>query len=312
MSGDLNLRQLKAFYHTAVCGSITLAAEKLFVTQPAVSMQIKALEDQYGLQLFVRGKKKLELTEPGKRLFRLAVKIFGLVGEAEQLLNQAALSATDLLKIGSTKTLVRYQLAGYISKFQKSFPRIQIQVDEGSSQEMVESVLENRNDLAIVGRVPYDDRLEVISFAKDELVLLVAPGHRLSQKDVVSVEDLMGEMFILREKGSGTRRLVEKVLEKTDVVQSAFIETGNVDFIKELVRIGSGITMLARMGVDQDIAAGNLRIIPLKEGPFYLECEIVINRDRLLSKADEAFLNVLLEGKPLTSYQGAEAPAAID
>jgi len=297
MASDLNLRQLKAFYFAALLGSITLAAEKLFITQPAVSMQIKALEDQYGVRLFLRGKKKLELTDTGKRLFHSARKIFGIVAEAEELLLQASESTVEVLRVGSTKTLVRYVLAPYIARFRELFPRIQIHIDEGSSQEMVWSVLEKRNDLAICGRMPYDGRLEVIPFDQDEVVLLAAPSHRLCRKEKVSVEDLRGENVILREKGSGTRRLVEKVLESTDIVASAFIESGNVDFIKELVSTGNGITMLARMGVDQDLSTGRLKIIPLEGGPFLLDRDIVINRERILSKADKAFLNVVLEGR---------------
>lgn len=297
MTDELNLKQLRAFYVSATCGSITLAAERLFITQPAVSMQIKSLEAQYGVRLFVRGKKKLELTEAGERLYKVARKIFALVGEAEQLLSHAKAFAHDVLKIGSTKTLVRYVLAPYISRFQESFPKVQIQIDEGSSAEMVQSVLYNQNDLAIVGRMPYDEKLDAIPFAKHELVLLAAPSHHLCHRDQVSIEDLEGENLVLREKGSGTRRVVEKIFEGTEIVSSAFIESGNVDFIKELVRIENGITILARMGVDEDVARGDLKIVPVKEGPFMMDGDIVINKTRTLPKAAEAFLNVFMEGK---------------
>ncbi|MEJ2716288.1 MAG: LysR substrate-binding domain-containing protein [Deltaproteobacteria bacterium] len=297
MTDELNLKQLRAFYVAATCGSITLAADMLYITQPAVSMQIKALETQYGVRLFVRGKKKLELTEAGKRLYQVARKIFALVGEAEELQSHAKAFATDVLKIGSTKTLVRYVLAPYISRFQESFPKVQIQIDEGSSSEMVQSVLSNQNDLAMVGRMPYDERLDVIPFAQHELVLLAAPGHRFCQQDEVSIEDLKGENLVLREKGSGTRRVVEKIFEGTEIVSSAFIESRNVDFIKELVRIENGITILARMGVDDDVARGDLKIVPVKEGPFMMDGDIVINNTRPLPKAAEAFLNVFLESK---------------
>jgi len=290
--GDLNLNQLKAFYYAAMCSSITVAAERLFITQPAVSMQVKGLEEQFGVQLFIRKKKKLELTDAGKNLFQIAKKIFGLVEQAEQVLAHAK----DVLKVGSTKTLVRYMLAQYISRFQKSHPRIQIQIDEGSSEEMVQSVLKNENDLAIVGRVQYDEKLEVVPFAQDELVLLAAPDHPLCRKQTVSLEELGSENLILREKGSGTRRIVESVFEGTSMISSAFIESGNVDFIKELVKIGNGITMLPRMGVDQDVNRGHLRILPLEEGTFALPIDIVLNKERTLSVADEAFLNVLFEG----------------
>ncbi|MFH1116838.1 MAG: LysR family transcriptional regulator [Pseudomonadota bacterium] len=295
MHCDLNLTQLKAFYFAATHGSFTLAAEKLFITQPAVSMQVKALEACYGVQLFVRRKKELQLTDVGDDLFQIAKRIFGMVREAENLLELAGEPKTEVLKIGSTKTLVRYVLAKYISTFQKSYPLVQIQIDDGSSREMVQSVLRNENDLAIVGRVTYDDSLQVIPFFEDELVLMAAPSHPLCKKAVVSIEDLKGESLILREKGSGTRELVERVLEKTSIVSSAIIESGNADFIKELVRIGDGITLLAEMGADEHVNRGDLRILPLKEGSFRLKIDIVYSKDRELSAIDEAFLKVLLE-----------------
>jgi DNA-binding transcriptional LysR family regulator len=293
MAHELNFNQLKAFYYAASCRSITLAAEKLFITQPAVSMQIRAMEEEYDAKLFVRRKKKLELTDAGKSLYRIAKEIFTLADQAERLLARSH----EALRVGSTKTLVKYVLAGYISRFRKTCPDIQVQIREGSSEEMVESVLGGAVDLAIVGRVQYNrDRLKIVPFARDELVLLAAPSHPLCRAGSVSINDLVGENLILREKGSGTRLLVEKVLERTSIVSSAFIESGNVDFIKELVRIGGGVTLLARMGVDPDVTRGDLKIIPLKEGSFPLDIDVALSRDRTPSPADEAFLSMLLEG----------------
>jgi DNA-binding transcriptional LysR family regulator len=296
MANDLSLNQLRAFYFATKCGSISKAAERLFISQPAVSMQIKALEQQYNVTLFAGKGRNRELTEFGKKLYTISERIFGLIEEADELLHPNLTVSSHILKIGSTKTLVRYLLARYISKFQEAFPHIQIQIDEGSSEEMVQSVLENRNDLVIAGRVPYDKKLKVIPFIQDEVLLLAAPGHRLCEKDEVSVEDLNGQNLILREKGSGVRLLIEKVFRARGIVPSTFIETGNVDFIKELVAMAKGITMLARMGVDQDIGKGLLKAIPVREGPFILDIDIVLHRERKLSRADEAFLKVLLSG----------------
>lgn len=294
MAGDLNLNQLKAFYYAAQCCSITLAADKLFITQPAVSMQIKALEEQYGTKLFVRRKKKLELTDTGRNLYQISKKIFGLVDQAEQMLARSK----EVLKFGSSKTLVRYRLAGYISRFQSSHPGIQIQIHEGSSEEMVQSVLKGEIDIALAGRCDLDaERLEVIPFTRDEVVLVASPSHPLSSRQTVSIADLSGETLILREKGSGTRRVVEKVLEQTSIIPASFIESANVDFIKELVRIGDGITMVARMGVDPDVSKGQLKIIPLEEGPFFLDIDIVLSKERTLSPAEHSFLQMLIEAK---------------
>jgi DNA-binding transcriptional LysR family regulator len=293
MPQDLNLNQLKAFYLAARRRSVTRAAEELFVTQPAVSMQIKAIEEYYGVKLFVRTKKRLELTDVGKNLYQYAKKIFELTNQAERLLTRAH----EALRVGSTKTLVRYVLAEYISRFRASYPGIQILIREGSSEEVAAGVVRGEIDMAIVGRVGYDrSSLEVIPFTRDELTLLAAPSHPMAKARSVSIKDLAGENLILREKGSGTRLLVEKVLERTSVVASAFIESGNVDFIKELVRVGGGVTLLPRMGVDPDVNRGDLKIIPLEEGPFALDIDIVLSKDKKLSNADEALLSMLLQG----------------
>ena len=296
MEGDINLNQLKAFYYAASCGSITRAAEKLYITQPAVSMQIKALEVRFGIRLFIRKKKKLQLTELGSRLFRVAERIFELVGEAEEVLTKTKSPTTEVLKIGSTKTLVRYLLAPFISGFQKSFPKVQIQIDEGSSQTMVQAILEDRNHLAIVGRVNYDEKIEVVPYIQDELVLLVAPGHPLCSKEPVSLHDLRDEHLILRERGSGTREVGEDVFESFGLYSSAFVQTSNVDLIKELVSISNGVTMLARMGVDEDVSKGRLKMLESKEGPFILDIDIVFNKARKLSSIDKAFIEMLKSG----------------
>jgi DNA-binding transcriptional LysR family regulator len=294
---ELNLTQLRAFYFAATCGSISRAAEELFISQPAVSMHIRALEDHYGIKLFIRKKKRLELTESGKKLYEVAEKVFQSVREAEEMLLQESDLVTYVLRIGSTKTLVRYFLGEYIARFRETFPKIQIQIDEGSSEKMVRSVLENRNDLAITGRVPYDSRLKIIPFIQDELVLLAAPTHPLCRKKMISIEDLQGENVILREKGSGTREVIQGIFKARGIVPSSFIEAGNVDFIKELVKMGKGITLLARMGVDPDLRRGDLRALPLREGPLVLDIDIVISNERKLSKADDAFLDILMSGK---------------
>ncbi len=297
MGIDLSLSQLRAFHFTANFGSISRAAEQLFITQPGVSAQIKALEIRYNTRLFVRGKKRLELTECGKRLHKLTEKIFGLVEEADEVLSHPESALPSVLRIGSSKTLVRYLLARYIQRFRESFPGIQIQVNEGSSAEMVQGVLNNRNDLAIVGRVHYEPGLKIIPFIEDELVFLAAPGHRLCREGTLSVENLKGENLILREMGSGTRRIVEELLEARGIIPSVFIETGNVDFIKELVKMSKAVTFLARMGVDQDIAKGSLRAIPVQEGPFIMHIDVVVGNDKNLSRAAAAFLKVLFSGK---------------
>ncbi|MGB6067892.1 MAG: LysR substrate-binding domain-containing protein [Desulfomonilaceae bacterium] len=297
MGIDLSLNQLRAFHFAANCGSVSRAAEQLFITQPGVSAQIKALEMRYGTRLFVRGKKKLELTECGKRLHTITKRLFGLVEEVDELLSHPESALPAILRIGSTKPLVRFLLARYIPRFRDSFPKVQIQVNEGSSAEMVRGVLENLNELAIVGRVDYTPSLKIIPFIQDELVFLVAAGHRLCRKQTISIQDLKGQELILRETGSGVRRVVEAALKASGIVPSVFVETSNVDFMKELVKMSRAVAFLPRMGVAADLAKGSLRAIPVREGPLTLPIDVVMKKDSKLSRVAKAFLRVLFSGE---------------
>ena len=124
----------------------------------------------------------------------------------DNLLKRDTETSKAILKIGSTKTLVRYLMSRYISKFREAYPTVQIQIDEGSSDEMIKSVLEDRNDLAIVGRLTYDEKLKVIPFSRDEIILVTAPGHHFCSRSAISIQDLRHENLILREKGSGNAK----------------------------------------------------------------------------------------------------------
>jgi len=137
----------------------------------------------------------------------------------------------------------------------------------------------------------------VIPFIEDALVVLTSPTHRLAEREGVSLEELAGENLILREKGSGTRQLVDGIFRERGISTRGSIETGNVDFIKEMVGAGNGITLLARMGVDHEVNKGELRAIPIKEGPFLLAVDIVYDRNKTLSQADKAFLDMLIKAK---------------
>jgi len=294
MAFELNINQLKAFYLTAKLGSVTRAAEKLFVTQPAVSMQLKALEDNCALKLLDIRKGKVQLTEAGQKLFLHAVNIFNEVIKAENMLLNLRDISDHTLRIGSTKTLTRYLLPPYITSLQKRFPDLQIRIGEGSSVEMMKSVLEEQNELAIVGRLTYPASVKSIAFRTDDLLLLAPTSHHLCKKTSVSFSDLSEEVLILRERGSGTRVLTEKLFERSNIIMRACIETGNVDFIKEVVQKNNALTVLARMGVREELEQKQLKILPLEGGCPKLNIDIVYPKDRPLSEAGKNFVRALV------------------
>lgn len=305
---DLNLKQLKVFYYVAERLSFTQAAKELFITQPAVTKQIDALEQQCETRLFVRERQGLALTETGSVLFSYVEKIMRLASEAEQAVSNLKMTPHGVLRIGTTKTFAHYLMPPYILQFHEAFPKIRIQLDEGSSQEMAASVLSGHNDLAVVGRVPYDPGLETLPFptqACDQLAIVVAPRHPLATRADVALEEIRDEPLLLREKGSGVRRLVLEQFEAQGLRPNILLEAGNVDFIKELVRRDAGIGILGLMSVQRELREGTLVAVPIRSEGFTIFIDLVLPREGYRPMAARSFLEFLLpkhgSATPVTS-----------
>jgi len=295
MRFDLNLKQLKVFYYVAKHLSFTRAAEELFITQPAVTMQVSSLERQYGLRLFSRKKNELSLTEAGNVLYPYAERVMEIGFEAERALFNLKANPHGVLRIGTTKTIARYLLTPYILRFQTAFPRVRIKVDEGSSEEMAMSVLYGRNDLAIVGRISYEDRLETIPFPdheSDELFLAVPPSHPLATRDEVALAEIAEEPLILRERGSGTRHVILRRFEALGLSPRILLEAGNVDFIKDLIQRGAGVGILGEISVAQEVSMGTIHAVPITGRPV-LEIDIVLAKGGHRSVPVKEFLKAI-------------------
>ena len=295
MTSLLNLNQLRVFHFVAKYGKFSQAAERLMVTSPAVSMQLKALEEQYEAPLFKKFKKRLELTETGLRLFKITENIFDLVDEADNLLTRAKGFPSSILDIGVTKTFLHTHFIPFVPRFQETYPDIQIHIHEGNSEEMVKSVLQDRNDLAVVGRVRYSDRIEFIHLFNGQLFVIAPVGHRFCKKKRVSIEELDKETLVLKEKGSGTRMLVQKVLEEKGIFPRVIIETGNDECIGEVVKEGKGITIMAKDGLKNEIEQGRLKGIPLQDEQMSFSIDVIFRKGKTLSSAAHAFIKLISE-----------------
>jgi DNA-binding transcriptional LysR family regulator len=290
----LNLNQLKIFYVSGKQQSFSAAAEELFLTQPAVTMQVRQLEDYFQMPLFHRHGKKIELTEAGRLLHRFARKIFDLTAAAERAVWELKELETGTLKVGTTKTYAKHLMPALISSFQELHPGMRVILDEGSSAEIARSLLVRKNELALIAKASYPPPLKVLGFSQEELVLIMARFHPLAKNRKLSLRDLAREPLIIREKGSGTRDIVLDKYREARIKPSILTEAGNVDFIKELVETGKGISFVVRSAVEEELQRGTLKTRPLAEGPFHLNVDIVYLKNRALSPAAQAFLEILL------------------
>jgi len=289
----VNLNQLRVFFFAAREKSVTRAAEMLFVTQPAVTMQIKSLEETLEVKLFKKKGKNLELTDMGKVVFAYAQRIFEIVEEMEYALKGYAKLSHGSLTIGTTRSFARHLMPGLLSRFQESFPGIKVYLKEGSSQEIADGLVRFRYDLGIIGRLPHEGKLKVIPYTKEEFLLVTPPDHRFADRKIVSIQELEKEPIIIREEGSGSRHAILSLLHAHGVKPSVLVEAGSVEFIKEYVIKGRGVSFLYKPEVDLEAKMGLLIPLPIEEGPILIQTDIVFPREMDISPPAQAFLQLI-------------------
>ncbi len=299
----MNLNQLRAFYTVLKTGSFSSAAEALCVTEPAVFIQVRSLERHLGLTLLDKIGRELKPTEAGKVLYEYGEKIFTLVDEAARAVQELQDLKHGHLRVGVTQALAQYLMPIFVSDFQDRHPHIAVSMDGGSSRGLVEGILQHRYELAVVARVPYPDRITFIPYTRDDILLIVSPHHALAKKKKVSLSELTKEPVILTDAKSAVKFSVWKGFEKKGLHPSAIIEAGNLDFIKQLVEKGKGYSFLASICVQEEISKGILATIPLENGVFTMDIDVIHLKGKTLSPAAATFLTFMQEHRDSTSLR---------
>lgn len=289
----INLNQLRTFYLAAREKSITRAAEVLHVTQPAVTMQIKAFESQLDVKLFRKYGKELLLTDVGQVLYSYAKRMFKIVDEMEYVLKSYGDLTQGSLTIGTTRSFARHLMPGLLSRFQESFPKVKVFLKVGSSQEIADSIAAFKYDMGIIGRLPHLNKLKVVPYTKEEFCVVISPNHRLAAKSMVSIFELKNEPIIIRESGSGSRHAILSLLASHDVKPSVLVEAGSVEFIKEYIIKERGISFLYKPEIELEAKMGLLKPLDINEGPIWVQTDIVFARRAKLSPPAEAFLRII-------------------
>ena len=289
----LNFNQFIVFYHAAKHLNFTVAASELFITQPAVTAQVKSFEEACNLKLFKKRARRVYLTDEGRILFDFAERIFKYEKEIENTIDDMRELKRGILSLGTTKAYARYFMPLMISNFHKNYPNIKIQLNGGSSLDMIYSLLDFKIEVAVIARAMDHPEVNFFPFSKEEMAIILAPNHPLTRKKSISFKDLADEPFIMKENGSGTRKLVEQLFEKEGCEPNALMETSNTEFIKQLVQRGEGVSFLVREAVAAEIADKMLAEVPLKGQKIYLEVSIAYLKNQVLSPPARAFVDTL-------------------
>ena len=289
----LNFNQLRVFYYAAKNLNYTAAASELFISQPAVTAQVKSFEEFCNLKLFKKRGRRVYLTDEGKSLYAHAAKIFQFEKEIENVIDDMRELKRGVLSLGTTKAYARYFMPLMITTFHRNFPKIKIQLNEGSSLDMIHSLLDFKIEVAVIARAEDNPEVNFSPFSQEEMAVIVSRNHPLTRVKSITFKDLAEELFIMKEKGSGTRKLVEELFEKEDCLPNILMETSNTEFIKQLVQRGEGVSFVVKEAVAAELKDKKLATVPLSNLTIYLDVCIAYLKGQTLSPPARAFVDTL-------------------
>lgn len=297
-SMPLNFHQLHIFHTVAERGSFSAAAQTLYMTQPAVTMQVQSLEEYFGTKLFMRSTKKIELTEAGKVLLPYAKKSIDLIRNADTVMSSFTKQLKGRLLLGASLTIGESILPRWLGPFGKEFPHIGISMKVMNTTHLIEEIENHQLNFAIIEAPISHVDMHIEAVMEDELILVVPSDHSLTKLQELKLEDVIKYPFVLREQGSGTRQVMEdKLIENGfDPMQLQIVmELGSTGAIKSAVEAGLGISFLSLSSVKHEVALGLIKTLPIVGVTFKRQFYSVYLKSSLLPISAVTFLNFLRE-----------------
>ena len=281
--------QLKAFHAVAVHGSFTRAAERLFLSQPAISDQVRKLEERFGVLLFHRNKRSVRLTDLGERLLGITQRLFGVQAEAQELLQDSQALQTGSLVLAVDAPV---HVLPQIARFCERYPGISVKIETGNTDESLSRLFNYQADLALLGRDVNDERLFSVPLRSDPMVAFVAQTHPWASRDSICLADLDDTPLVLREVGSVTRQTLEEEMSRAGLRIRAAIQVEGREAAREavVVGIGVGVVSAAEFGSDSRVIA-----LPITDCKRRLTETLVCLREQSSRRVVATFLDIVKE-----------------
>lgn len=265
-------RRLQVFHTVARLLSFTKAAETLHMTQPAVTFQVRQLEEYFNTRLFDRTHNRISLTEAGERVYEYADRIFDLYAEMENSVREMTGEIRGALTIGASTTIAEYMLPALLGDFGTRYPEVTIHLRVSNSEGIVSMVENNTIDLGVV-EAPVGNKNLVVEVCRlDQLVAIVPPNHDLAEKESLGIDELLEYPFICREEGSGTREVINEYLNQhCKTALNISMELGSPEAVKGAVEAGMGVSVVSRATIQKELKLDTLRainLVPKLERPF--------------------------------------------
>ena len=267
-------RRLQVFHTVARLLSFTKAAETLHMTQPAVTFQVRQLEEYFNTRLFDRTHNRISLTDAGRRVFEYADRIFSLYGEMENAVRAMTGEISGVLLIGASTTIAEYMLPALLGDFKSKYPDVNIHLKVSNTDGIVTMVENNVIDLGVVEAPVLNKNLVVETCRMDQLVAIVPHNHPLAASSAVTIQQLLEYPFICREEGSGTREVINEYMTLAGLNPgniNVSMELGSPEAIKGAVEAGMGVSIVSRATIHKELQLGSLvevNLDPPLERPF--------------------------------------------
>jgi DNA-binding transcriptional LysR family regulator len=285
----MTLRQLRIFNEVCDLRSYSRAAEEMSLTQPAVSLQIRQLEELVGQPLFEYVGKKLYLTEAAEALQKASRDIFGRLENLDMQLSDMQGSLQGQLKL-AIESSCKYFMPHLFAAFKQRYPEVMLNLTVVNRAQVIKRLSDNRDDLVVMTMVPQDMGLEFLPFLNNPIVAVARADHPLSAMEQLSLKDLEPYSLVIREPGSGTRKACEEYFKDKRVHFAQTMEVSSAEAQRECVVAGLGIAVLTRHALSLELATGTLKELPVTELPLYRSWCVVQGQAKRLSPVAHAFL----------------------
>jgi len=292
----MHLHQLYVFYHVAKHRSFSKAAEVLCLTQPSVSTQVKILEDVYKTKLFERsGRRRIEMTDAGNILYAYVEKSLNLIKEAESAVENTRGMKYGHIKISAIPTLGSYYLPSIIERFRNTYPNIEIQMMADFQENVIENIASFKADLGFVGRSVSHESIVMKRLWDEELVIIVSPAHPFAKEKELHLDQLRDQHFILPEKGSGTREVIDNLTTRKEMRLRSVMEIGDNEALKSSVAAGLGISIISSHVVRRDVKEGRLKVLRITDEKLYRTFFAIHHKNKYITNTIKNFLRAVAE-----------------
>lgn len=285
----MTLRHMRIFVSVFQKNSITKAAQELHLAQPSVSLAVRELEDYYGIRLFDRIGRHIAPTECGKEFYRYAVHIVSLFNEMEKKMRNWDTFGT--LRIGASITIGTHILPVLIHRYQDQFPDLMIEAKVSKSASVEDEIIHNGIDLGLIETQPSHPDLRAVPFMTDSMCAITAPDHPLASVKSISLAELSRFPFLMREKGSAGRKLLDAAFSLQQITVSPRWESTSTQALVKAVAEGLGVSVLPYLIVKKDIEEGTVRQIPLNQ-PIRRNLNVIYHKSKFLTDNMKSFIEL--------------------